>query len=339
MSVGIDIGSRFIKIVELQKQGVGWQLRASGIVGYSGQMPGNFKDDTEAAVFSQLLKKLFKEANISSREVVISVPEQAVFTRTIKLPLLTDSEIASAIRWEAEQYIPIPIADAIIQHQVLERKETTTPPEIKVLLIAAPRKIVEKYVKAVQAAGLDVVGVETQMVALARALSPVDRTALLVDFGVQSTNIAVTKNGLVNFSRTIPTAGEAFTRAVAQTLGVSMQQAEEYKRTYGLPASQLEGKIKIALDPVFKLVADEIKKAIQYYLIEEKGDPPTSVIVSGGTSGMPEAVITLGRLLGIEIVVGNPFQKVTVNPEVNKTIGNYAPLYSIAVGLALGMEK
>ncbi|MGD0523154.1 MAG: type IV pilus assembly protein PilM [Candidatus Microgenomates bacterium] len=339
MSVGIDIGSKFIKIIELQKAGTACELRASGIVGYVGQPPENFKDDSESASFSGLLKKLFKEANISSRDVAISIPEQLVFTRTIKFPLLTDQEIISAIKWEAEQYIPIPLAEAIIQHQVLERKESTIPPEIKVLLVAAPRKLVEKYVKVVQNAGLNVASVETEMIALTRVLAPLDKTVLLVDFGAASTNIAITKNGLLNFSRTIPTAGEAFTRAVAQTLGIDMKQAEEYKRAYGMSASQLEGKIKVALDPVFKLVADEIKKAIQYYLTEEKGESPTSVIVSGGTSSMPEAATSLGRLLGIEIVVGNPFQKIVVNPEVAKTITSYAPLYSIAVGLALGMDQ
>jgi type IV pilus assembly protein PilM len=339
MSVGIDIGSKFIKIVELKKEGPALALQASGIVGYTGVAPENFKDDNEMATFSAFLKKLFKEAQVSSRDVAISIPEQLVFTRTIKFPLLTDQEIISAIKWEAEQYIPIPIAEAIIQHQVLERRENVIPPEIRVLLVAAPRKLVDKYVKAVQGAGLNVVSVETEMIALTRALSPVDKTVLLVDFGAASTNIAITKNGLLNFSRTIPTAGEAFTRAVAQTLGIDMKQAEEYKRTYGMSASQLEGKIKVALDPVFKLVADEIKKAIQYYITEEKGDAPVSVVVSGGTSSMPDAATSLGKLLGIEIVVGNPFQKIVVNPEAAKTITSYAPLYSIAVGLAMGMEQ
>lgn len=338
MSVGIDIGSRYIKVVELEKAGSAFKLKASGVVGYSGQSPENIKDNTELAAFSTLLKKLVKEANISSRDVAISVPEQTVFSRTIKLPMLTDQEIVSAIKWEAEQYIPIPLAEAIIQHQVLERKETANPPEIKVLLVAAPRKMVEKYVKAVQSAGLNVISVETEMIAITRALAPKGKTALLVDFGALNTNIAITKDGLLNFSRTIPTAGDAFTRAIAQTLGIDMKQAEEYKRTYGMSATQLEGKIKVALDPVFKMVADEIKKAIQYYITEEKGDAPTTVIVAGGTSNMPDVVVTLSQLLGLEIVVGNPFQNITIDAEVAKTINNYIPLYSIAVGLALGMD-
>lgn len=338
MSVGLDIGSKTIKIVELGKEGANWKLRSSGVVGYSGNSVEHIKDDKELAALSEVIKKLFKESNVSSKKVSIALPEPQVFTRTIKFPLLTDQEIASAVKWEAEQYIPIPVKEAIIQHQILERRENTSPPEVSVLLVAAPRVLVEKYVKVAQTAGLTVVGIETELMSLVRSLAPVDQTVLLIDFGARSTDIAVAKNGQLAFSRSIPTAGEAFTRAVAQSLGVEQQQAEQYKRTYGLSGSQLEGKVKGALDPVFRLVADEMKKAIHFYQSEEKGEAPRSVILSGGTAGLPEAVSALSKALGIEVVVGNSFTKVALDQETNKKLAPYAPLYSIAVGLALRGE-
>lgn len=338
MSVGLDIGSKTIKLVELVKDGPRRKLRSSGVVGYSGSPIEHMQDGKELTVLAELIKKLHKESNTSSKDVIIALPEPQVFTRTIKFPLLTDQEIASAVKWEAEQYIPIPVNEAIIQHKILERREGASPPEVLVLLVAAPRVLVEKYVKAVQTAGLAVVAVETELMALVRALAPADQTTLLIDFGARSTDIAIAKNGLLSFSRSIPTAGEAFTRAVAQSLGVEQKQAEEYKRTYGLSGSQLEGKVGGALGPVFKLVADELKKAIQYYQTEEKGDVPSSVILSGGTAGLPEAISTLSKSLGLEVVVGNPFAKVTMDPETAKKIAPYAPLYSIAIGLALGGE-
>jgi len=141
--------------------------------------------------------------------------------------------------------------------------------------------------------------------------------------------------GLLSFSRSIPIAGEAFTRAITQGLGVTLEQAEEYKKTYGFAASQLEGKIKKVLDPVLGLVVDEIKKATSYYLTEEKGETPASLIVTGGTSGIPEIISVLSGLLGVEISVGNPFAKVRVNPETLKKLAPYSPLYGVAVGLAM----
>lgn len=335
MSVGLDIGSKTIKIVELAKEGSKWKLRASGVIGYKGKALQNISDEKDFAALSQIIKKLHKEARISTKNVAVSLPETQVFTRTVKFPLLTDSEIASAVKWEAEQYIPIPVAEAVIQHQILEKREDLSPPQALVLLVAAPKTLVEKYVKIARMAGLSVVTLETSLMALTRALAPQDQTVLIIDFGARSTDIAIAKNGKLSFSRSIPTAGEAFTRAVAQVLGIEQQQAEEYKKTYGLSSSQLEGKIKGALDPVFRMVVDEMRKAIHFYQTEERTSPPKSIILAGGTAGMPEAVSALTRLIGLEVVVGNPFLKVEVDPKVSKTISSYAPLYSVAVGLAL----
>ncbi|KKQ92391.1 MAG: type IV pilus assembly protein PilM [Microgenomates group bacterium GW2011_GWC1_39_7b] len=335
---GLDIGSKTIKIVELQKEGNGFALSASGIVGYSGNSVDKLVDDKEYADLGSVVKHLHNEAGVSSKDVVISVPESQVFTRTIRFPMLTDSEIASAIKWESEQYIPIPVAEAVIQHSILERNEKTSPPEVLVLLVAAPKVVVERYTKVVEAAGLTPVAVETELIALTRALAPVDKTVLITDFGATSTDIAIVKNGLLSFSRSIPIAGEAFTRAVSQGLGISAPQAEEYKKTYGLSSKELEGKIKGALDPVLRMVVDEIKKAINYYQTEEKGDSPKAIIISGGTSGMREIVSALSSLLGLEVLVGNPFIKTAVDPDTAKRLAPYASLYSVAVGLAMRGE-
>jgi type IV pilus assembly protein PilM len=333
--VGIDIGSKTIKIVEVEKEGGIFSLTASGVVGYSGITVDKMIDDKEMASLGQVIKKLHAEAGISSKDVVISIPEPLVFTRTISFPLLTDTEIASAVKWEAEQYIPIPVSEAIIQHTILQRNETSSPPGVLVLLVAAPRTVVEKYVKVIQFAGLTPIAIETELVALARSLAPSDKTVLLVDMGAISTNIAIVNKGMLSFSRSIPTAGEALTRAVTQGLAINAQQAEEYKKTYGLEAGQLEGKIKNVLDPVMRLIADEIKKAVNYYLQEEKGETPGALIVSGGTSGMPEVISTLTKLLGLEVLVGNPFSRIKVDPETAKKLAPYAPLYGVAAGLAL----
>ncbi|MEK7061500.1 MAG: type IV pilus assembly protein PilM [Patescibacteria group bacterium] len=333
MSIGIDIGSKIIKIVELEKEAKGFNLLASGAVGYQGILPQNAKDDKELVALSDVVRKLHKEAHVRGKEVTIALPESLVFTRTIKFPPLSDQEVASAVKWEAEQYVPIPIAEAIIEHQIIERSQGVNA-GVTVLLVACPRTLVETYIKLIAGAGLTVVGAETEVLALCRSLAPETGTFLLLDFGAQSTDIAITKNGMVNFSRSIPTAGDAFTRVISQNLGIENQQAEAYKKTYGL-SSSLEGKVKGSLLPVFNIVAEEIKKAIHFYQAEEKGEVPKSIIVSGGTSSMPEAISSLSNLLEIEVVVGNPFAKVMVNPEASKTLANYAPLYSIAVGLAL----
>src|SRR3989344_7565016 len=220
MGVGIDIGSKTIKIVELEKMGNSFALKGSGVVGYTGKTLEHMSDDKELTSMAEVIRKLHKEARISSKEIVISLSEPQVFTRTIKFPLLSDQEIASAVKWEAEQYIPIPVAEAVVQHQIIERRETTTPPEVLVLLIAAPEVLVEKYVRVIQLSGLVVSAVETELMAMSRAVAPENTTILLLDFGARSTDIAIVRNRNLVFTRSIPTAGDAFTRAVAQSLGM-----------------------------------------------------------------------------------------------------------------------
>lgn len=335
MGVGLDIGSKTVKIVELSRDKDKWSLKASGVVGYQGKTPEQTKYDKELTSLVEAIKKLKKEAKITSREVAISLPELNVFTRTIKFPLLTDAEVASAVKWEAEQYIPIPVDEAVVQHQIIERREDATPPQVVVLLVAAPKAVVERYAKLIEMSGLTLSVVETQLLAIVRSLAPQDQTVLLVDLGARSTDLAVARDGSLAFSRSIATAGEAFTRAVSQALGVDTAQAEEYKRTYGLAEDKLEGKVKKALDPIFTTVADEMKKAIHFYQSEEGRDSLRSAILTGGTAAMPNVASTLTKLLGLEVVVGNPFSKVNVDPRAAKSLAGFAPLYSIAVGLAM----
>lgn len=337
--VGIDIGTKTIKIVELEGKGESFSLLSSGIVAVNGVTADRLADEKEVASIGQIIKKLHKEAGVSSKDVVISLPESQVFTRTIKFPMLTDAEIASAVKWEAEQYIPIPAAEAIIQHTVLARDEKVSPPQVLVLLVAAPRTVVERYVRVVEAAGLNTIVAESEMMSLSRSIAPTDRVSMPVDLGSNSTDIAIVNRGLLSFSRSIPIAGDALTRAVAQNLSINPQQAEEYKKTYGLSQSELEGKVGKALSPIVQMMVDEIKKAIHFYQTEEKGETPSTIIVSGGGAGMPDLISILTSLVGIEVSIANPFSKVSINPEIAKKLAPYAPLYSIAVGLAMRENK
>lgn len=336
MSVGLDIGTKSIKIVELAAEGDKYSLKSAGAVAYIGpQIDSNLQDEKEIANLGSVIRKLAQDAKVSSKDVALSLPEAQVFTRMLKFPLLTDEEIASAVRWEAEEYIPIPVKEAVIEHTVLERIESGNPPQVLVLLIAALKSLVEKYVEVVNAAGLNVVAVETELLSMVRSMGVPQKTIMLIDFGARSTDIAVARDRQLYFSRSIPTAGDAFSRAVGQSLGVNLQQAEQYKRVYGMADNQLEGKVGRALSPILKVVAEEIKKAIHYYQMEVNDEPVSTVILSGGSAGVPGIASMLSNLLNMEVIIGSPFSKVAVDPGSAKSLASYAPLYSVAVGLAM----
>lgn len=334
--VGIDIGTKNIKIVELVKNGTTWQLKSSGAVGYAGPSPDKTQTNEEINAIAEVLKKITNQIGLSSKEVNLSLPESLVFTRVIKFPPLTDEEVSAAVKWEAEQYIPIPVVDAVVQYTILERNTLTS--ETSVLLVATPKAVVKKYVDVARFAGLTPISAETELTAMARSLSPDKGISMLIDLGSSATDMSIIKDTKIVFTRSIPVAGEAFTRAVSQGLGITPQQAEEYKKTYGLSTDQIEGKVRFALEPVLKMVVDEIKKAVHFYQSEEKGDTPASVIITGGASVMPDIVPFLTENLGIETVVGNPFEKITLDPETLKKMVPYSSIYSTAVGLAMREE-
>lgn len=334
--LGIDIGTKSIKVIELVKSSNVWQLKASGAVGYTGVSPDKIVNENDFKVVADVLRKIVSQISISSKEVNISLPESLVFTRVIKFPMLSDEEISSAVKWEAEQYIPIPVNEAVVQYSVLEKNEQTA--SVSVLLVAAPKAVVEKYTKVIKLAGLLPVSAETELTALARSISPDKGITLLLDLGFSATDMSIVKDLNTVFTRSIPVGGEAFTRAVSQSLGIEALQSEEYKKTYGLDPNQLEGKVKTALEPIFRVIIDEIKKAIHFYQTEEAGQSPTSVVITGGASVMPNIVPYLTESLNIETIVGNPFSKISIDAETSKKLTPYSSIYGTAVGLAMREE-
>lgn len=333
--LGLDIGLKSIKAVQLEPQGDGFALVAAGV---TGTPPGGLSDlEQDLAATGTAVKKLIGDAKITAREVNISLPESSVFTRLIELPGLTDEEISSAISWQAESYIPIPVEEANIDYQIVDRRSPQGGQQgaVDVLLVAAPKRLVDKYIKIAALSGLATASVETELIALSRAIAPQNQTALVADLGGSSTNLAVVKNGQMMFSRSIPTGGTAFARAVAKGLSVSLEQAEEYKKTYGLAKKQLEGKVRAVLEPPLKIIAEEMKKAIQYYKSDlKREDIVNEVILAGGAAGMPELTVFLAEQLGIEISIGDPFAKIIKDERLTQAFTAYAPLYGVAIGLA-----
>lgn len=337
---GLDIGTHSIKAVQLTKTGSDFSLVAAGIT--SSPLPGIASDsENDLAQVAEAVKRLLSDTKITAKEVNLSLPESKVFTRVLSLPFLTDAEVSSAISWQAEPFIPIPIKEASLDYQIVGRREPQGPGNpggVDVLLVAAPKTLVEKHIKIASLAGLTVSTVETELLALSRSIAPPSTTCIVMDLGATSSDMAVVKGGQVLFVRSVATAGNAFSRAVSTGLSIDMNKAEDYKKSYGLDEGQLEGKVRQALEPAVRIVVDEVKKAIQYYKTELKGqDQISAVILSGGAAGMPEIVPYLAERLGIETDLGNPFTKLKGTERLSKSFSSYSPLYAVAVGLAMNI--
>lgn len=332
---GLDIGSHRLKVVQLAHQGDKNLLVALGSAPSTEK--GLFSEaESDLTALAETIKKLHQESKITTKKVITALPQDQVFTRVINMPRLSEEELASALKWEAEQYVPIPLTEVTLAHQIVGTAQEDKKEKMQVLLVAAPTRLIEKMTKVLEVAGLTTISIDAEILALVRSLvgtSP--EPTLLVDLGAKATDLAIVESGEVIFTRSIATAGEALTRAVATDLGLGAEQAEAYKKAYGVDPGKLEGKVRAALKPVLEVVVKEMEKAVQFYQSERKGKIIGRILLAGGTAGLPESVALLAKELNMEIQVGDPFTSVVKDSLLNQVPAGDLPLYAIAVGLAL----
>jgi type IV pilus assembly protein PilM len=334
---GLDIGSNSLKIIQLEQRQGKYYLLAFGLVPAP---PKGLISDSESdlTTLSLAIKQLHSELKIKTKNVVSAISQDQVFTRTATFPQLSEEELESALKWEAEQYIPVPLNEVTRTHQVVGRLEEDGRQKLEVLLAAAPTRLVEKITKVLNVAGFEPLSLEMEMIAMGRSLvPPKSPPTMVVDLGAKATDIAVVENGQVVLAHSIPTAGEALTRAVELELGLESSQAEAYKKAYGADPGRLEGKIGGAIQPILAVIVEGMEKAIQFYRTRQKNI--TQVVISGGTAGLPEVASILAKKLNLEIKIGNPFAQIVEDGLVNKIPVQDIPRYSVAVGLAMKEMK
>lgn len=334
-ALGLDIGTSSIKFVEAQRLGNTWRLLTLGsIPAPSKGMSSDAPLDLQAVV--EVVKKLLRDAGAKTKRVCLSLPESKVFTRVIEVPRLSERELANSLTWEAEQYIPLPLDEVELDFTPLrEITAVGNVPKQEVLLVAAPKKLIEKYDTVATQAGLEAVVMETDLLAASRALVPPQRSHMVVLFGAGSTSFMIFHQGVTVFSRSLDVGGNSFTRAVAQEFAFQTLQAEEYKKTYGLDKNKVEGKVYKAILPIFTTLVDEMKRSIAFYDTKYPEEKLTSVLVVGGSAHLPGLIPVLATELGVEVQIGNCWQRFVADPKRFAAIGPAAPNFVVAAGLAM----
>ncbi|HUQ85414.1 MAG TPA: type IV pilus assembly protein PilM [Candidatus Limnocylindrales bacterium] len=334
---GLDIGISTIKAV--------WFNREKEIITYNSALstptptPGlQSESPFDHQDLAQAINKLINDAKITSTKVVIALPESHIFTKMIDMPAISEKELSTAIYWEAEEHIPAPIETMSLAWNVVNRPKTSGNGQMmQVLLVAAPIQLIKRYQTILDLAGLSVVAVETELLSIIRGLfkGPSSPTSIIMNIGSLSTSIAIVQGGVIVFTYSIPLGGTAMTRAIASDFGLSIAQAEEYKKTYGLSDKNLGGKIGIAIDPIFSNLLTELRKAIAFYNEKYKNESPISqIVLSGGSAKMPGIDIYFVKNIGIETVIANPWKMMNVQG-VPESLQRQGPEYAVACGLAL----
>lgn len=338
-ALGLDLGTTSFKLVELGKTRQGFLLKHIGIAANplgAVQVPSR----DQRLRLAETIKKLVSQSKTKQNRVKINLAENQAFTRIISLPLMSDAELTSAMNWEAEEHIPVSLADVQIDWSVISRPPKGAAGEkMTVLLIAAKKTAVSQLVDLIAETGLELVGIETTLTAAVRALvKPADPPMLLIHIGAQSSDFAVSQGGDIRLAHSTNVAGTTLTRALARDLGLAVPQAESYKRTYGLNDNLLEGKVKNSLMTVFQSILDEAKKVINSFESGSKGLKIDRVLLSGGTALMPEIVAQTAQSLNLsEVQLADPLTDCV--PEKNVTIPAERPVYTVAVGLAQSEGK
>lgn len=335
--LGLDIGSHSIKLIEIGMSGSVPQLLAAGSIPTPPKaLQSSLEADHQAVAMA--IKQLIKETGAKSTSVVLALPESQVFTRVIEVPALSPRELSSAISWEAEQYIPLPLDQVNLDYSILRDAKETGTDKMDVLLVACPKTLLEKYLAIIELAELVPVAAETEIIATARALSrsvaAVKGAALLVSLGAQTTDLAILRNGVLAFTRSISAGGEALSRALISGLDFNVNQAEEFKRTYGLEKDKLQGKIVTAVKPIMDTIIGEMKRALAFYSEKHKDEKVEVTLLSGGTAKLPGMVVYIAQSIGMEAQLANPWVGIKRDPRF-AVLDKEGPTFTVAVGLAL----
>ncbi len=333
---GLDIGSTSIKAVEVSSEKNKKRLLKAGLAPTPSAGLVS-ESDLDQQLIAGAIKKLVEVTKFETNLVNVSLPESQVFTRVIEMPFLTEKELSSAIKWEAEQYIPLPVASVSLDWEILRTDKEKSKTEV--LLVGAPTRLISKYEKILEMAGLVPVFMETEILAAARSLigsSQDAPSAMIIEIGAKSTSLGVFRDNKLEVAFSIPTAGMAIERLIAQEFGFETKQAEEYKKTYGFNEEALEGKIAAAIKPVLLSLLTEVKKALSFYQGKNPNEKEIKrIILSGGGAKLPGLIPFFTQNLGIETGIANPWKELIVDQNIFKNQILDAPFYSIATGLDL----
>ena len=272
---------------------------------------------TNHEVIAKTIKELFNDGligTISTDRVVARIPVARTYNRILSLPAsLSSGDIASAVRLEAEQYIPIPYEQLYIDYEVLPttnkpapkkaqdtqkeaKDDKTAEPEktektMEVLLTAVPRTLVDSYMQLFDILGLQTIGLETSLSATGRLVTHAetqDVPTMLIDFGSLSMDLSVFDQGAVQVTGTVSGGGDNFSDVIAGALGVTHQQAHLIKIHYGINRSKKQKEILGALQPSMQQLTRELRKMMRFYKERSESNQEINQIITiGGGANMP----------------------------------------------------
>ena len=339
-TVGLDIGTSAIRAVELTVDGAAAPvLEAYGQVGLP---PGTIVDGEirDRAQVVSALERLWREGGFSERQVRVGVAGLRAITREVDMPPLPPDELDEAVRFQANDVVPFPVEDTTMSAKVIAQfQDAEGSPQVRVLVAAAHRDLVDGVVGAVEGAGLQPVGIDLDTAALARALrdeGAAGITEAIVSVGAGLTMVVIHQNGLLQFVRTVDLGGDSITRSIAGALDLPMADAEGLKRHLGAPGAH-DPRVTSATRSAIGDLVNEIQSSLRFYSSQPGRALPARLLVTGGGALVTGFMEQLQETVEMPVIEASPLARVDthrlpISPEQAAAID---PTLAVPVGLAM----
>lgn len=345
--IGIDLGSSNIKII--QAEALKDRIRIVKAVQTptpAGAIKEGYVMDREAVAAA--LRELLRTSGISASGATIAVSGQSVVVRRYQKPRMSEAELRKSARYDVTKYVTSSIEETAFAVKILGASETE-PGHMDVMLVAAPREMVESRIAAVESAGIDVVAVDLEAFALQRAVVDCRRSMwddgklrALVDIGAAHTEVTLLQGATFALTRSITIAGDAFTETLRARLGGDTEAAEARKRDVDLRVlidggSDQEVAVARALQATTDELLREIRRSINYYQAQiaeaVEAEALAEIVLSGGSSQMNG----IAPYIEARLTTPTRIASAMTNP-VFGAVGGAEPTADGPLDLALGLS-
>lgn len=298
----------------------------------------NFTKIDDINYLAQAILKVRQEAGITATKVTASLPTFAVFSSIINLSNVDKKNLAVAINEEAKKIIPLPLEEMILDWKIIPGADGKIPSRgnMRVFITGSPKKLVRKYIDVFKKANLNLVSLETETFSLVRSLIGDDKeTIMIVEIGANSTDIFIVKESIPVLNRSLSVCSSTITSALAEKLGMTFAQAEQFKLDLSVSLSKEDQ------DELPRLVAKTIEPIVTeiQYLLDffrsQNGGQVEKIILSGGGSMLLNLDAYLSKRLDIKVIVGDSWNRVSYPEELRPVLSEIGAKLSVAVGLAM----
>jgi type IV pilus assembly protein PilM len=331
--VGLDIEPGYIAAVQ------GSEARMSLERAVYAPLPGGAVRDGEVVDVegvASALRDLFAEHKLP-RRVRLGVANHRIVMRTVDLPPLRDpKEIASAIRFQAQDHIPMPLEQAVLEHQQLGLTETPDGTRMRVVLVAARRDMVERLLDAATRAGLRPQGVDLSAFAMIRALHRpgTEGTVGYVSIG-GITNVAIASGTTCVFTRAIAQGTASIAGELAERRALTLEHAHQWLQHVGLqtPIEDVAGDQEITrearsvLSDAVRQIGAEVRNTVDFHLMQDGSTGVEQLVLTGPAVTIAGFADQLGEQIGLPVEIGRV-------PETADRVGE-AERYAVAAGLTV----